>query len=67
MRRPVWLLDVDGVLNAARPGWGEAPRSGTAYSAGQPFSLRWAPALVARIRELHGRGVVEIRWCDLVQ
>ena len=64
MRNPVWLLDVDGVLNAARPGWGEAPRSGTAYSAGQPFRLRWAPALVARIRELRGRGVVEIRWCS---
>jgi hypothetical protein len=64
MSRPVWLLDVDGVINAARPGWGAAPRSGTAYCEGQPFRLRWAPALAARIRALHGSGSVEIRWCS---
>lgn len=64
MRRPVWLLDVDGVLNAVRPGWDAPPRSGTAYSGGRPFRIRWAPALVSRIRELHSRGLVEIRWCS---
>jgi hypothetical protein len=64
MKRPIWLLDVDGVLNAARPGWGAAPRSGTAYSAGQPFRLRWAPALATRIRSLHDSGLVEICWCS---
>lgn len=62
--RPVWLLDVDGVINAARPGWGAAPRTGTAYSAGCPYRLRWAPALIARIRALHHAGGVDIYWCS---
>ncbi|MBB6350576.1 hypothetical protein ACWGH8_12165 [Nonomuraea muscovyensis] len=64
MDRPVWLLDVDGVINAARPGWGGAPRTGTAYSAGDVYRMRWAPALVDRIRSLHHAGRVEIRWCS---
>ncbi|GAT68922.1 hypothetical protein PS9374_04587 [Planomonospora sphaerica] len=64
MGRPVWLLDVDGVLNASRPGWGAAPRSGTAYSGGTAYRMRWAPALLDRIRALHRAGGVEIRWCS---
>lgn len=58
----VWLLDVDGVLNAIRPGWGAAPRNGTAYSGGHPYRLRWAPALVTRI--LAQRTAVTLRWCS---
>jgi hypothetical protein len=61
--RPVWLLDVDGVINVNRPGWGAAPRSGQAYAAGMGLKIRWAPALATRIRELHTAGQVEIRWC----
>ncbi len=64
MARPVWLLDVDGVINVARPGWGTAPRSGTAYSDGTAYRMRWAPALIDRIRALHRAGGVEIRWCS---
>ena len=64
MTRPVWLLDVDGVLNAARPGWGAAPRSGTAFSDGLLFRVRWAPRLVTRIRRLHDSGLLEICWCS---
>ena len=64
MERPVWLLDVDGVINATRPGWGAAPYNGTAYSAGYPYRLRWAPALIAQIRALHTAGGVTIRWCS---
>jgi len=60
MDRPVWLLDVDGVINVARPGWGAAPRSGNAYSAGQAYRMRWAPALVERIRALHRAGSVAL-------
>jgi hypothetical protein len=60
--RPVWLLDVDGVLNANRPGWGAAPRSGMAYAGGMGFKIRWAPALANRIRIMHRSGLVEIRW-----
>lgn len=61
MNRPVWLLDVDGVLNATRPGWGAAPRNGTAYGGGHPYQVRWAPALITRIRAL--RDSVTLRWC----
>jgi len=64
MDRPVWLLDVDGVLNVGRPGWDDEPRSGHARSAGFEFRLRWAPSLMDRIRALHDAGRVEIRWCS---
>jgi hypothetical protein len=64
MGRTVWLLDVDGVINVARPGWGAAPRAGTVNSGGLPYRLRWAPALVARIRALQAAGDVDIRWCS---
>ncbi|MEN3305778.1 MAG: hypothetical protein V7603_1980 [Micromonosporaceae bacterium] len=63
MTVPVWLLDVDGVLNAARPGWGAAPRRAVAFSGGMNWPIRWAPALLNRIRALHASGMVEIRWC----
>lgn len=63
---PVWLLDVDGVINATRPGWGAAPRRAPVWSAtdGRSYPLRWAPPLVDRIRRLHDSGAVEVRWCS---
>ncbi|MEH1011707.1 hypothetical protein V6U90_01065 [Micromonospora sp. CPCC 206060] len=63
---PVWLLDVDGVVNAARPGWDGPPRSGVAWSDTDRYEyrLRWAPALVERIRALHRSGLLEVRWCS---
>ncbi|MFZ0161306.1 MAG: hypothetical protein WAL50_19925 [Kineosporiaceae bacterium] len=60
--RPVWLLDVDGVLNAARPGWDEVPGQGKAFVDGTCYRLRWAPPLTRRITALHHSGAVEIRW-----
>ncbi|WP_146099553.1 hypothetical protein [Kineococcus xinjiangensis] len=42
--RTVWLLDVDGVLNASRPGWSAPPRIRSAYSGGFEYRIRWAPA-----------------------
>ena len=60
----MWLLDVDGVINAGAPGWGGAPRTGNAYSSGLEFRIRWAPPLIARIRALLDEGAVEIRWCS---
>ena len=59
----VWLLDVDGVLNTRRPGWNGPPRRGFAFSEGRPFLMRWAPALMQRIRAVHASGRVQIRWC----
>ena len=62
--RPVWLLDVDGVINVDRPGWGAPPRRGRAYSDGEEFSIRWAPSLIKRkLRALHDSGRVDVRWC----
>lgn len=62
-RPPVWLLDVDGVVNATRPGWGAAPRRASVYADGDAWTMRWAPALTDRIRDLHLAGVAEVRWC----
>lgn len=55
---PVWLLDIDGVINASKPGWSAAPRKVSCAG----FTIRWAPALIVRIRELSRAGLVEIRW-----
>ena len=60
--RPVWLLDVDGVLNASKPGWSGSPVTRTAYAGAKAFPLRFAPALIRRIRAVHERGTVEVRW-----
>lgn len=60
---PVWLLDVDGVVNVRRPCWHAAPHRGHAYADGAEWSMRWAPALTSRIARLHRDGVVEVRWC----
>ncbi|MFG1779291.1 hypothetical protein ACGFIG_23055 [Micromonospora sp. NPDC049048] len=64
--RPVWLLDVDGVVNADRPGWSAPPRRSTVWSDTDQVSyrIRWAPALLDRIRCLHVGGAVEVRWCS---
>ncbi len=59
----MWLLDVDGVINATRPGWSAAPRRGMAYCLGDGYQMRWAPGLVRRIREVAAGGDVTVRWC----
>lgn len=60
---PVWLLDVDGVLNAfSRPGWSAPPARGDAYADGLQFTLRWAPALLTEVRGLLASDTVEVRW-----
>ena len=65
VEKPVWLLDVDGVVNTIRPGWGAAPRRSLVWSGADNTSylLRWSPLLVDRIRALHTGGTVEVRWC----
>lgn len=60
---PVWLLDVDGVLNAmSRPGWSAPPARRYAYAGGVQFKLRWAPALLEEVRDLIRSDAVEVRW-----
>lgn len=59
---PVWLLDVDGVVNASRPGWGAPPWSRQILADGVAWQFRWAPAVTAFIREVALDGVAEVRW-----
>ncbi|MFI6228549.1 hypothetical protein ACIBCR_14710 [Micromonospora echinospora] len=62
---PIWLLDVDGVVNATKPGWGGPPHKHGLWSTVDQYeyTLRWAPALVDRIHDLHVNGTVEVVWC----
>jgi hypothetical protein len=55
---PILLLDVDGVLNAARVDLPDGWRRGTFNG----FVLTWDPTVTARLRELHESGRVEIQW-----
>ena len=64
--RPVWLLDVDGVVNAAAvrpkdavwPQW----RTGWATAIGSSWPITWAPPVVEAINRVHDSGLAEIRW-----
>jgi hypothetical protein len=60
---PIWLIDVDGVINARRPSWGTAPHRGNVCAEGEFWRMQWAPALILRIRRLIAAGSVEARWC----
>jgi hypothetical protein len=60
---PVWLLDVDGVLNATRPGWGGPGLARHVSVDGCTLKLRWEPKAIGCVRLLHMAGVVEVRWC----
>lgn len=67
METPIWLLDVDGVLNAVcypdrPPRTWQRWRSGIASAGGERFMITFAPELMAGIRELHEAGAVEVRW-----
>lgn len=63
---PVWLLDVDGVVNAFRAGWYTAPRMVQVYSEADAYDyrIRYEPRLVEAIRLLHVNGQVEVTWCS---
>lgn len=59
---PVWLLDVDGVVNARRPAWDQPFAQGHAFVDGVTYRLQWAPALTRYIKSVHKRRAVEVRW-----
>lgn len=65
---PLWLLDVDGVLNAVaiEPDHGIWPRwqRGVARTDGgtRTWPITWAPAVVDQLTELFDGGRVEITW-----
>lgn len=60
--KPVWLLDVDGVINVDEPAW-HMTQEDVAYADGRESTMRWAPQLIDEIRTLHQSGLVEVRWC----
>ncbi|GIF37893.1 hypothetical protein [Actinoplanes xinjiangensis] len=63
---PVWLLDVDGVLNAYRAGWWHSrPTLVQAWSEADAYSyrIRYEPRLVAAVRTVHEQGLAEVTWC----
>lgn len=60
---PVWLLDVDGVINCSNPNWHQKPSTGKAYAFGMKWPMRWAPSLIVALHNIHSRRLAEIRWC----
>jgi hypothetical protein len=63
---PIWLLDVDGVLNAVTnqpdpavwPDW----RQGTATADGVRWPICFSPTVARSIRRIHESGLAEVRW-----
>lgn len=63
---PVWLLDVDGVLNAISrkgdqrvwPDW----ETGVAHGGGADWPILWSPAVALFVREVAMSGAAEVRW-----
>lgn len=66
MSPPLWLLDVDGVLNAlsARPGRATWPdwEWGTAAVHGVDWPIRFAPAVSAYVTAVHADDRADVRW-----
>lgn len=65
---PVWLLDIDGVINAIsrKPDTSVWPRdqwaTGSAECDGQEWPILWSRPVVDFIREVHESGRAEVRW-----
>jgi len=66
--RPLWLLDVDGVLNAVTrypdeavwPRW----RNGVAHTDGgrNTWPIRWSPDVIDRLLGWRATGAVDVAW-----
>ena len=59
---PIWLLDVDGVLNVDRPPWHEPPHQGYAYYNGKEYKIRWSPSLAQRVRTIIAAKTATVMW-----
>ena len=73
MTTPIWLLDVDGVLNALpwrsrnahqapKPAWPDYTTCRSDTDGGDRYLITYSPTLMAAIRHLHESGAVEVRW-----
>jgi len=61
---PVWLLDVDGVVNAIA-GKGDPnvwPRATWRQSVVEDVQVLWSEVVADYLRSVHQRGLAEIRW-----
>lgn len=58
--RPIWFLDIDGVINALDPRPGLLAT--TAETAGREWPIHYSPEVVDFINLCHRSGVVEVRW-----
>lgn len=62
--KPVWLLDVDGVINVDRIGeWDTTLTTGRAVADGESYRMRWVPEVVDFIRDTAEAGRVRVVWC----
>lgn len=59
---PLWLLDVDGVLNAVVADVPHLYERLRADAAGRGWNITYDPAIIKRIADLHVSGRVEVRW-----
>ena len=64
--RPLWLLDVDGVLNAVahvadRSVWTDW-QEGAARAGGVDWPILFSPTAMRAVRSMHEDGLAEIRW-----
>lgn len=70
--KPVWLLDIDGVLNAVTSAGRKPPhhvwpardwiRTHANDSRGARWSMTIAQPVIAFVRKVHEEGLAEIRW-----
>jgi hypothetical protein len=65
--RPIWYLDVDGVINMVRPALPEyrpadVPQVCWCNRIVNGYSITWDTRVISAINELHRTGRVEICW-----
>lgn len=58
--RPLWFLDIDGVVNALRPRDGLSATK--ARTSGETWPIHWSAEVVQLINTCHRSGLAEVRW-----
>lgn len=70
MKKTIWLLDLDGVVNCTKPKWSETPRRVHVTTLpefthiAQTWRIRWSPTLLLRILAINALPHVEVQWCS---
>lgn len=69
MSKPIWLLDVDGVINAlprssTAAAWSDLRRieSSPYENPKMLYTITYSPRLLDQVRRMHVSGAVELRW-----